>query len=102
MKTIIIATILSVGIFLRPQMAPTVDNLQPALKSVDRASVAAPQESPRRLADRKMNEVIGNGIFDCEWLIEDGRVYGRCCVGFWIFKICGYIDVGPLPPEPQQ
>jgi len=102
MKTFIIVTILSVGVLLRPEMAPTVDNLQPTLKSIDMVSVTAPQESPRQLADQQMSEVIGSGLFNCEWLIEDGRVYGRCCVGFWIFKICGYVDVGPLPPAPEK
>jgi hypothetical protein len=102
MKTFIIATILSAGVLLRPQMAPTVNNQQPTLKSVDIVSVTALQESARQLADQKMNEVIGNGIFDCEWLIEDGVVYGRCCVGFWIFKICAYIEVGRPTPAPQK
>ena len=102
MKTFIIATILTVGVSLRPQAPPTAGNVEPTLKSVDLVSVAATQESPRQLVDHQMKEMIGSGLLDCQWLIEDGRVYGRCCIGLWIFRICGYIDVGPLPAAPLQ
>jgi hypothetical protein len=101
MKTFIIGAIIAVGISLRPQPLPTVDNLQPTLKSVTSVHATAPQQLPRQLADQQMKEVIGSGLVNCEWLIEDGVVYGRCCVGFWIFRICGYIEVGRPTPAPQ-
>ena len=102
MKTFIIATVLCVGVLLRPQVAPSGVNQQENPKTEKAGVVVENENVAQPLPVEQLAGVCGAGIFDCTWLIEDGIVYGRCCVGFWIFKVCGYIEVGPLPKPPTN
>lgn len=100
MKTFILTTALCLGVLLRPQVAPSVVNPQENQKTEQSGPVVQNENTAQPLPVEQLASIRGAGIFDCEWLIENNTVYGRCCVGFWIFRVCVYMEVGALPKAP--
>lgn len=102
MKTFIIATALCVGVLLRPQVAPSGLNPQENPKTEALGAFVQNENAAQLLPVEQLAGIRGAGLFDCEWLIENNVVYGRCCAGFWIFRICIYVEVGALTPPPVK
>jgi hypothetical protein len=94
MKTIIIATLLSVGVLLRPEMAPTGSDI----KINDVAAIATPAGSyyavPRILERSESESIQGGGFMFCyKWYDENLDEHGVCCLNFWIFRLCFDVNV---------
>ena len=95
MKTIIIATILSVGVLLRPEIAPSGNKAQ-----IDNAAVTVATQSHAALQPldkTDLNAVIGGGI-SCFGEIDDNgtSVYYTCCGSIWFIRICVSVYLGEV------
>jgi hypothetical protein len=91
MKTFIIVTILSVGVLLRPEMAPTVNSDQ---KSTVVTIVNTNHASPTMLGGAEMRAIQGAGFLECAYYYDvDGDAHQMCCINFWLFKLCGDVNV---------
>lgn len=87
MKTTIVATILAVGMLLRPQPMPIADN--GAIPDNPMAISATQQTAPQVLNSAEMNTTVGNGLTGCyQTKATNGDVYLTCCLDLWIFAIC--------------
>jgi hypothetical protein len=101
MKTFIIATILSVGVLLRPEMAPTGNKAQ-----LDNAvvTVAMQSQTTQHPLDRTdMNAVVG-GKVSCSGEIDANgtSVFYTCCASLWIIRVCVSVYLGEIPaPLPK-
>jgi len=95
MKTFIIATILSVGVLLRPQMVPHGNKAQIDNVPVTVATQSQTDVQPLDKAD--MNAVIG-GKFSCFGEIDSNgtSVYQTCCLSFWIIRVCVSVYLGEV------
>jgi hypothetical protein len=92
MKTLIIATIITVGVFLRPQMAPVGTGEQ-------QSGVAMVVSSENRsLNETEMKNTVGGGISCSGEIDKNGTsVYYTCCIGVWIFRVCASVYLGEIP-----
>jgi hypothetical protein len=96
MKTFIIATLLSVGVLLRPGVAPVVHITQ-----TDNATVTVADQSqtaPRPLDKTELETAVG-GVLSCFGEIDKNgtSVYYTCCINLWIIKLCGSVYLGEIP-----
>jgi hypothetical protein len=96
MKTFIIATILSAGVLLRPEMAPGGNKAQTDNAAV---TVAAQSQTAQQPLDKTaLNAAIG-GVISCYGEIDKNRtsVYYTCCINLWLIKICASVYLGEIP-----
>jgi hypothetical protein len=87
MKTIILSSLLAVGMLLRPQPMPIANTVAAPDNSV--AISATQQATPQVLKTGEMNTAVGNGIAGCYQSRDaSGDVYVTCCVDLWLFAVC--------------
>jgi hypothetical protein len=88
MKTFIVVTILSVGVLLRPEMAPSGDSMQGQNYQVVAEATTQTQPAPSALNNAEMSGIQG-GLAEChEELGTNGDIYVSCCLDFWLFRLC--------------
>lgn len=96
MKTFIIATILSVGVLLRPEMAPIGNSAQTDNTVVTVA--AQTQTAPQPLDKTSLKTAIGGDLSCFGEIDKNGTsVYQTCCLKLWIFRICVSVYLGEIP-----
>jgi hypothetical protein len=89
MKTFIIAVILTVGIFVQPQIAPPGDRGQVTANAQAAASINVDRVDSRVLASAEMQALQGAGVLEChEELSSSGDWYVSCCADLWLFRLC--------------
>jgi len=89
MKTFIIATILSVGVLLRPEMAPTVNDMQCHKEITAVGAEYLAQPTATTLSHMDMERAQGSGVFEChQELSASGYIYVSCCLDLWFFRLC--------------
>jgi hypothetical protein len=95
MKTFIIATILSAGVLLRPEMAPGGNSRQ--FDNAVLTAAARTQTSPQLLDSTDLAGAVGGGV-SCFGEIEQNgtSVYQTCCFSIWIIRICVSIYIGEI------
>ena len=87
MKTSIIVAMLSVGMLLRPQPTPVVNNGEALNNAV--VVTATEQATPQALNKAEMQSAVGAGLTGCYQTKDaSGDVYVTCCLDLWIFAIC--------------
>jgi hypothetical protein len=97
MKTFIIATVLSVGILLRPQVAPMENAGQVNLKATSSLITSDQKIGSTILEKGEMQSLHGAGILECySWVDLEGDKHGMCCVNFWLFRLCGDVNVSEV------
>src|SRR5512141_3105200 len=96
MKTLIIATIISLGVLARPQTAPVGTGGQPCVGATE-----------VRTENKGLNEAdmknAGRGGISCFGEIDKNgtSVYYPCCRGVWIFRVCASVYLGEIPAPPN-
>ena len=94
MKTFIIATILSVGVLLRPETATNVNGATIYSKEISTEIVEQFHPNEQPLTTDEMQSLKGAGIIECaSYLDVDGDYHEMCCLNLWLFKICGDINL---------
>ena len=89
MKTFIIVTILSVGVLLRPEMAPATGDIQIHNQIAPVGTTYQTQPLAKALADTEMMGAQGGAIAEChEEKAASGDLYVSCCANFWLFRLC--------------
>jgi hypothetical protein len=96
MKTFIVVTILSVGVLLRPEMAPSGNNEQTNNAT---ATVAVENHASSQGLDKTdLNAVIGGGLSCSGEIDKNGTsVYYTCCASLWIIRVCASVYLGEIP-----
>lgn len=87
MRTSIVLALLAVGVFLRPQVTPTGNDLQASKGTVEALVVGQDQKAAQALTAAEMNAIIG-GKNGCYIEIVDHQRYLTCCLDLWILRIC--------------
>jgi hypothetical protein len=89
MKTFIIATLLVVGVSLRPQMAPTADNMRIHSQATSIGASNQIQAAVRVLNNPEMETARGGSLFECNQIqYANGDIYVSCCVNLWLIRLC--------------
>jgi hypothetical protein len=89
MKTFIIATILSVGVLLRPEVAPAIGDMQIHNQMASMGAAIQTQPTANVLDEAEMKGAQGGGIFACHQELDaSGDIYVSCCVDLWLFRVC--------------
>jgi hypothetical protein len=97
MKTLIIAAILSVGILLRPQVAPMENSGEVNPKATNSVVVSNQKIIASVLEKSEMQSLRGAGILECySWVDLQGDKHGMCCVNLWLFRLCGDVNVSEV------
>lgn len=97
MKTLIIATILSAGVFLRPSLAPVENSGQDDQKMTTTSVANATCATLQTLSTQEMQSVRGSGILECyNWRDQNNDLHGMCCVNLWLFRICLDVNVSDI------
>ena len=97
MKTFIIATILSVGVLLRPEMAPSTGDIQTYNQITCVGRLHQAQPLARVLTGTEMVGVQGGGLVEChQEKGSNGDTYGSCCIDFWFFRLCFEVDLSAI------
>jgi hypothetical protein len=93
MKTFIIATILSVGVLLRPQMAPASSDKQIHDQITTIGTTNRSQPAERALNDLEMKGAHGAGLAQCSHVLDaSGDIYVSCCINLWLFRLCAEVN----------
>jgi hypothetical protein len=97
MKTLIIATILSAGVLLRPPMAPMETNCQGNQKAIAAKLASTTSGALQTLSTQEMQSTRGAGILECyNWTDQNKDSHAMCCVNLWLFKICLDVNVSDI------
>jgi hypothetical protein len=97
MKTFIIATILSVGVLLRPGMVPAAHDTRFSDNEATAVGLKEFHTSANILLAGDLEELRGAGIIDCyEYFDGDFDLHQMCCLNLWLFKICGDINISAV------
>jgi hypothetical protein len=97
MKTLIIATILSVGVLLRPQTAPVEINRDDNQTVTMTGVVHATSATLQTLSTQEMLSARGAGLLECYgWRDQNNDSHAMCCVNLWLFRICFDVNVSDI------
>jgi hypothetical protein len=97
MKTFIITTLLVVGVSLRPQMAPTADDMRIHIQATSIGASNQLQAAVRVLNNPEMEVARGGSLFDCDQFERsNGDTYISCCVNLWLFRLCVEVNWSEL------
>jgi hypothetical protein len=97
MKTIIITTLLSVGVFLRPELAPKGSDAQVDDGTKVATSAVAPSTAPRILEEGETSSMRGGGIGECySYYDANFDEHGICCLSLWLFSLCVDVNVSEI------
>ncbi|MCX6145353.1 MAG: hypothetical protein NTZ35_19275 [Ignavibacteriales bacterium] len=93
MKTFIVATLIVVGISLRPQTLPTLSDKQAHGQITTIGATNQYQAVARVLDDLEMKAAHGSGLFQCTTVLDaSGDIYQSCCVNLWLFRLCAEVN----------
>jgi hypothetical protein len=93
MKTFMIATILSVGVLLRPDVAPPSGKMQDHNQIAAIGTTTQTQQTGNSLSVVEMRGAQGSGLFQCTTVLDaSGDVYQSCCLNLWLFRICAEVN----------
>lgn len=97
MKTFIIATILSVGVLLRPQMAPTGNNVEISYTTTVTSVASVHGAAPRLLERGETASIQGGGVVECySYYDANYDEHGTCCLNLWFFRLCFDVNVSEV------
>jgi hypothetical protein len=97
MKTLIIATILFVGMLLRPQTVPVGSNGEDISVVTSSGVVSANNATIEALRVDEMESARGAGIFECAgWVDQNGDKHGMCCLNLWLFRLCAEVNISDI------
>ena len=97
MKTFIIATILSVGVLLRPQMAPGGNNAEITYATTVTSPSGIHGAAPRLLERGEAASIQGGGIAECySYYDANYDEHGICCLNLWLFRLCVDVNVSDV------
>jgi hypothetical protein len=98
MKTFIIVTILSVGVLLRPEMAPSGNYIQDQNTIAVAEVTHQAQSLARALTDAQMMGAEGGGaLVECyQAKGTNGDTYANCCIDFWFFRLCFEVNLSAI------
>ena len=98
MKTFIIATILSAGVLLRPEMAPTGNYVQDQYTIAVAETTHQAQPFAKALTDAQMMGAEGGGaLVECHQVKgTNGDTYANCCIDVWFFRLCFEVNLSAI------
>ena len=97
MKTFIIATILSVGVLLRPEMAPNINCLDVKYAATTTVSIGVQTVVPRVMERAETMSIHGGGIAECvEYYDGNNDEHQLCCLNLWFFKLCFDVNLSEV------
>jgi hypothetical protein len=93
MKTFILAAVLSVGVLLRPEMAPVTSDSQPGNQTPPIGAISQAQPTASSLGAMEMSRLQGGGIVECHQSQDvGGDVYVSCCINLWLVRLCAEVN----------
>jgi hypothetical protein len=97
MKTFIIVTILSVGVLLRPEMAPTTGDIQTYNQTMCIGTLHQAQRLAVVLTGTEMMGLQGGAVAEChQEKGTNGDTYASCCIDFWLFRLCFEVNLSAI------
>lgn len=97
MKTIIITALLSIVVFVRPELAPKGGDAQVDDGTRVATNAVAFSTAPRILDEGETASMRGGGIGECySYYDANYDEHGICCLSLWLFRLCVDVNVSEV------